>query len=667
VPAPPRRGNAAGLARTRRKSLPDGGTLLGVPHYGVRRASGLLAGFVALLVLAVPAVARADADANAPGVDPTTVGLQPLREPFPAATPLPGESRLTRREDGTFAATPRRSRGTVTFDLVAREAPWTLQPGLTVMAKTYDGVVPGPTLVVREGERVVIDFRNALSVPDTVHLHGVHGGPDAMDGVAGISQSMVQPGGRFRYAFTARQPGTFIYHSHGNEAMVDSGLYGAILVLPAHPRPEERVQRDDVEFLSSWAIQTVTESHHTINGKEYPATTPIEVRKGERVRVRWINMSSENVHTMHTHGHDMLVIARDAQPVTGRDVQDTVLLGPGQRADTVIDANAQPGNWLVHCHVLDHTEDTAGMPDGLVTTIHYAGTPQRLDAMNAAMRMNMSMPVSSNGKRRGPLTFTATALLGAFAGLTIFLGLPIARARRLSPGVVAALNALAIGILVYLIVEIAGNATTPLVRSLASWQRGLAGHGAVSPLPLTMLLAYVGGLLLGLVGLGALATRFAKSGASSADKPLAIAAMIAVGIGAHNFAEGLAIGASAASGATAIAFGLILGFALHNATEGFGIAAPLAGRGTVATWGQIGLAGLVAGGPTFLGTMVGYRFSSPTLSALFLMTAVGALVFVVGELWAVLKRSGLTITSTSMLAAGFVLALATEVVAEITG
>jgi ZIP family zinc transporter len=487
-----------------------------------------------------------------------------------------------------------------------------------------------------------------------------------MDGVAGISQPMVPPGGRFRYTFTARQPGTFIYHSHDNEQMVNSGLYGAIVVLPAHPRPEELVQRDDVEMLSSWSIQSTTESHFTINGKEYPATKPIEVRKGERVRLRWINMSSENVHTMHTHGHDMLVIARDAQPVATRDVQDTILLGPGQRADTVIAADAQPGNWLVHCHVLDHTEDAAGMPDGLVTTIHYAGTPQRSDAMNTAMRMHM--PDSSNGNPRGPLSFATTALLGAFAGLTIFLGLPIARARRLSPDVVAALNALAIGILVYLIVEIAGNATTPLVRALAGWQRGATGHGTPSPLPLAMLIAYVAGLLLGLVGLGALATRFAKSGASSAaDKPLVIAAMIAIGIGAHNFAEGLAIGASAASGATAIAFGLILGFALHNATEGFGIAAPLAGRGVVPTWAQIGLAGLVAGGPTFLGAMLGYRFSSPTLSALFLMTAVGALVFVVGELWSVLKRSGLTITSTSMLAAGFVIALATEVVAEISG
>jgi zinc transporter ZupT len=626
----------------------------------------VLLALLSVLVLA-PLRALADNDAVPVGVDPTTVGLQPIRGPIPVATPAPGESRLVRREDGTFGAVPRTAGGTSTFVLVAREAPWTLRPGLTVTAKTYDGVVPGPTLVVHQGERVVIDFRNAMTVADTLHLHGIHGGPDTMDGVAGISQPMVEPGGRFRYTFTASQAGTFIYHSHDNEEMVNSGLYGAIVVLPAHPRPEERVQRDDVEMLSSWSIQSTTENTFTINGKEYPATTPIEVRKGDRARLRWINMSSENVHTMHTHGHDQLVIARDAQPVSTRDLQDTVLLGPGQRLDAVIVANAQPGNWAVHCHVLDHTEDAMGMPAGLVTTIHYAGTPNKLGMMGTAM--NRHMADSSNGNPRGPLPFGLTALLGAIAGLTIFLGLPVARARRLSPATIAALNALAIGILVYLIVEIAGKATTPLIASLASWHRGTMGHGMPSPAPLATLVAYVAGILVGIVGLGVIAMRMAKAGASSpgAEKPLVLAGMIAVGIGAHNFAEGLAIGASAASGATAIAFGLILGFALHNATEGFGIAAPLAGRGTAPTWAQLGLAGLVAGGPTFVGTVVGYQFSSPTLQTFFLTTAVGALVFVVGELWGVLKRSGLTIASSSMLAAGFVIALATEVFLDFNG
>ena len=109
-----------------------------------------------------------------------------------------------------------------------------------------------------------------MTIADTIHLHGIHGGPPAMDGVAGMSQPMVEPGGRFRYAFRADQPGTFIYHCTTTKQTVNSGLYGAIVVLPAHPRPEERVQRDDVEMLSSWTIQSTVENHFTLNGKEYP-------------------------------------------------------------------------------------------------------------------------------------------------------------------------------------------------------------------------------------------------------------------------------------------------------------------------------------------------------------------------------------------------------------
>ena len=152
----------------------------------------------------------------------------------------------------------------------------------------------------------------------------------------------------------------------------------------------------------------------------------------------------------------------------------------------------------------------------------------------------------------------------------------------------------------------------------------------------------------------------------SAENPYALSAVIAIGIGAHNFGEGLAIGASAATGATALAFGLIIGFALHNATEGFGIAAPMAGR-MVPTWGQIGLAGLIAGGPTFIGTIVGYYFTSPVLSVFFLTIAAGALVFVIGEMWSVLKRTGLTSAVTTALACGFFIALATEMFVDLSG
>jgi FtsP/CotA-like multicopper oxidase with cupredoxin domain/zinc transporter ZupT len=627
-----------------------------VPKFPVRLAYIALA---ATLVLGLPAAVRADTDETTQGVNPATVGLQPLTGPIPIATAAPGESRLVKREDGTYAAVPQVQGRAVTFHLVERDAPWTLQPGLTVMAKTYNGVVPGPTLVVHQGDRVAIDYRNDQNVPDTIHLHGIHGIPIDMDGVAGISQQLVRRGGRFRYEFTASEPGTFLYHTHDNEEMVNSGLYGAIVVLPAHPSPQERADRDDVEVLSSWTIQSLSENHFTINGKEYPATTPITVRKGQRVRIRWINISGENFHTMHTHGHYQRVIFRDAQPVAQPDVEDTVLLGPGQRADVIIDANQAPGNWLVHCHVLDHTEDNQGMPDGLVTTIHYEGTPNNAAAMNDTMR-SMLPRFTIGGP--APLSFGWTIVLGAIAGLTILLGLPIARMRNVSPTTIGILNAIAIGILVYLVVEIAGNATAPLVRAVQT----LHASGGSPATTIWMALAYVGGLFLGLVGLGALAMRMSKRAAAHAQDPYVLAAVIAIGIGAHNFAEGLAIGASAASGATAIAVGLIIGFGLHNATEGFGIAAPLAGR-VVPRWRILGLAGVVAGGPTFFGTVVGYAFHSEVLSVLFLATAIGALVFVIGELWSVLRRTGINALMTSALACGFVIALATEVILDLYG
>jgi len=620
----------------------------------------------ALLVLAlagVPALALADADEGAPAPGSPPQGMQPLAGPAPQVTPYPGESRLVARPDGTFAALAQTSGKRKTFTIVARRAPWTLRPGLTVMASTYNGVVPGPTLVVDQGDRVEIDYRNELDVPDTIHLHGVHGIGVGMDGVPGSSQALVPPHGTFRYEFTAAQPGTFIYHTHGRKAMLDAGLYGGIIVRPTHPRPEEIVARDDLEIISSWYVNSAGESEFTINGREYPATRSLDARRGEKIRIRWINISAENFHTMHVHGHYMRVIARDGLPAPGGDVEDTLLLGPGQRVDTTLVADQSPGTWMIHCHVLDHIEDNGGMPDGLITSLHYLGTPDKTTAMYDAMMGSMKVAGAAPGTPNQPpgkLSFGTTAMLGAFAGLTIFLGLPIARARKLKPGVVGLLNAFAIGILVFLVIEIAMNAIIPVNRAVLAWHAGAA-------FPADLVAALGCGLLLGLVGLGAVSSTLVKRTAKSvAERPIVLAAIVAVGIGAHNFAEGLAIGASAASGATAVAAGLILGFALHNATEGFGVAAPLAGK-VVPSWAQIGLAGLVAGGPTFLGTMLGYSFTSPALSVFFLATAIGALVFVIGELWSVLKKTGVTIAATSVVTAGFAVAFVTELMIGLNG
>ena len=145
-----------------------------------------------------------------------------------------------------------------------------------------------------------------------------------------------------------------------------------------------------------------------------------------------------------------------------------------------------------------------------------------------------------------------------------------------------------------------------------------------------------------------------------------LALLIATGIGLHNFSEGLAIGQAGAAGEIGLALLQIIGFGLHNATEGFGIAAPLAGR-VVPQRRLLLLAGIVAGGPTFLGTVIGYAFHSPIVSVLFLATAIGALVFVIGELWSVLRRSGINALVTSALACGFLIALATEIVLDLNG
>ncbi len=630
-----------------------------MPTSAVRLAYKLgLALAVGWAVLApLPGQASAD-DMPGMAVNPAQVGMQPLRPPFPQATPFPGESRIVRRPDGAYDAVPEVHGRTKIFHIVGRPAPWTLKAGLTLMARTYNGVVPGPVIAVREGDRVVIDYRNELDTPDTIHLHGIHGTPPAADGVAGWEQDPVPPHGRYRYAFTATQPGTFIYHTHDRKAALDAGLYGAIIVHPAQPRPEERADRDYLLFVSSWPVQSTNETDNTINGKEYPDTTQLEVRRGERVRIRYVSMSAEEVHTMHIHGHEQIVIARDAWPLDRPQREDSIALLPSQRVDVIVPANAIPGTWMLQCHVLAHIEDAAGMPSGLITALHYAGTPQKFGAMLAAMR-DMAMP-PANPQGPGKLSFLATVLLGAFAGLTIFLGLPVARARNLSPHTIGLLNALAIGILAYLVVEIAQGALRPITSGAIAWKGG-------APAPVASAVVFVLGLMLGLGGLGVASSRVARHGAKVADNPLALAMMIAVGIGAHNFAEGLAIGASAAAGATVVAVGLIVGFALHNATEGFGIAAPLAGRGTVPTWKQLGLAGLVAGGPTFIGTIVGYALSSPLLSTLFLATAVGALIYVIGELWAVLKKTGIGFRSASMVGAGFVLALATEIVVDLNG
>ena len=225
----------------------------------------------------------------------------------------------------------------------------------------------------------------------------------------------------------------------------------------------------------------------------------------------------------------------------------------------------------------------------------------------------------------------ATAvLLGAIAGATIFLGLPVARMRGLPKAVQGFLNAFATGILVFLLWDILTHATTPI-------EGALTGRDASFPL---MALIFALGIAAGLLGLvyfnRALFGRIRHGDHSPSPRSLSLA--IATGLGLHNMSEGLAIGQSAHTGAIAFAGVLVVGFALHNITEGFGIAAPMTMEPKPASWGFLGLAGLIGGGPTFIGTWIGYLASSDYFYVAFLAIAAGALLYVVNELFNLGRR-----------------------------
>jgi ZIP family zinc transporter len=224
--------------------------------------------------------------------------------------------------------------------------------------------------------------------------------------------------------------------------------------------------------------------------------------------------------------------------------------------------------------------------------------------------------------------------LGAFAGATIFLGLPVARIRGLPKSVQGFLNAFATGILVFLLWDILSHAGDPVDSALVA-----ARSGDRAPF-VFMAAIFAVGIAAGLLGLvyfnRALFGRLKHDAHTPSAKSLSLA--IATGLGLHNLSEGLAIGQSAHTGAIAFAGVLVVGFALHNITEGFGIAAPMTMDPKPASWGFLGLAGLIGGGPTFVGTWIGYLASSNYFYVAFLAIAAGALLYVVNELFNLGRR-----------------------------
>jgi zinc transporter, ZIP family len=280
------------------------------------------------------------------------------------------------------------------------------------------------------------------------------------------------------------------------------------------------------------------------------------------------------------------------------------------------------------------------------------------------------------------MSFAETALLGALAGFTIYLGLPVGRLQLLSPRTRVGLAMFSVGILVFLLVDVLAHGFEISEEAVTAYKDGTGSLAHAAALALLL----VGGFALGSAGLGILERRIRPNvpvsppiagGATDAltvedDERLSAQAsaaraqalqtglIIAAAIGLHNFAEGLAIGVSAGTGEIGLATVLIIGFALHNATEGFGIIGPL---GSVKpSWRWLALVGLIGGGPTFLGSMLGYNVTSEPLELVFYAVAGGAILYVIGEIWHGMRRYGHRELGLMLLASGFAAGVVTDLV-----
>ncbi len=269
--------------------------------------------------------------------------------------------------------------GVKVFELTAQPVKWNILDEVTVSAWTYNGTVPGPTIRVTEGDRVRILVKNELPEPTTVHWHGIEV-PNAMDGVPDMTQEPIQPGETFTYEFVAKPAGTFMYHSHfESDRQVVAGLYAPFIIEPEESTPD--VDVDVTLMFSEWLVMNgqtfaampmsgMDPNYFTINGKAFPATETIELKKGQRARIRLMSIG-QFVHPMHLHGVPFKIVATDGHPVpeAAQLTKDTVSVAPGERYDIEFTAT-EPGAWMLHCHIPHHITNDGIEPGGLMLVVN---------------------------------------------------------------------------------------------------------------------------------------------------------------------------------------------------------------------------------------------------------------------------------------------------------
>jgi FtsP/CotA-like multicopper oxidase with cupredoxin domain len=319
----------------------------------------------------VPSKRMAPTAARPASAMPTAQGYRPVKT-------LNGRTLPYRLRDGVKE-----------FHLIAQEIDHEFAPGTTVKAWGYNGSTPGPTLEAVEGDRVRIYVTNRLKEHTSVHWHGLIL-PSGMDGVGGLSQPHIQPGETFVYEFTLQQHGTHMYHPHADEMVqLAMGMMGLFIIHPKDPASAP-VDRDYAILLHNWAVHPGTWRPDpsvmvdfdlwTMNSKVFPAIEALLAQTGERVRIRFANLSMWN-HPMHLHGVQFHVTGSDGGrwPPSQWRSEVTEIVGVGQTRD--IEFTAVPGDWALHCHMSHHTMNAMGHGIPSAIGVDQSGVEDKMRAL----------------------------------------------------------------------------------------------------------------------------------------------------------------------------------------------------------------------------------------------------------------------------------------------
>jgi len=255
--------------------------------------------------------------------------------------------------------------GTKRFELTAEIVDWEVEPGKVVKAWTYNGMVPGPYIKVDVGDKLRFDVTNELPLGTDVHFHGAKL-PNSMDGVAPITQELIEPGDTFTYEFPAVREAVAIYHAHVHgQTAVPNGMLGVLQIgdvaLPRGRTVSGIEIPADLEVAQElpMVLNDAGTIGFSLNGKSFPATAPIAGKVGDWVLVHYANEGLQS-HPMHQHQFDQLVVAKDGIPLDNPYWVDVLNVAPGERYSVLMKLDT-PGTWVWHCHILNHVEREEGM------------------------------------------------------------------------------------------------------------------------------------------------------------------------------------------------------------------------------------------------------------------------------------------------------------------